>query len=107
MPSSPQVVDAVATHWLAGVGGLPAATLAHVPILPVIAHDLHVPVQAWLQQKPCAQKPESHSFGIVHGAAIGLSVQLPALQMFGATQSVAWVAVVHVLRHAFAVVLQV
>jgi hypothetical protein len=89
MPSSPQVVDAVATHWLAGVGGLPAAMLAHVPTLPAIAHDLHVPVQAWLQQYPCAQKPESHSFGIVQAVPIGLSVQAPELQIFGATQSVA------------------
>src|SRR5262245_29220883 len=107
MPSNPQLVDAVAAHWVAGVGGAPLATLLHVPTLPEIAQDLHVPVQAWLQQYPCAQKPESHSFGIVQGAAIGLSVQEPALQMLGATQSVAWVAVVHVLRHAFAVVLQV
>jgi hypothetical protein len=81
------------------------ATLLHVPRLPVIAHDLHVPLQAWLQQYPCAQKPESHSLAIVHAVPIGLSVQMLALQMLGATQSVA--AVVQVVRHAFAVGSQV
>ena len=50
IPSSPQVVAAVAAHWVAGVGAVPLATLLHVPWLPAIAHDLHVPVQAWLQQ---------------------------------------------------------
>jgi hypothetical protein len=50
MPSSPHVVPAVATHCVAGVGAVPSATLLHVPRLPASAHDLHVPVQAWLQQ---------------------------------------------------------
>jgi hypothetical protein len=58
-----------------------------------------------LQQYPCAQKPESHSPAIVHAVPIGLSVQMLALQMFGATQSVA--AVVQVVRHAPAVASQV
>ena len=38
---------------------------------------------------------------------IGLSVQTPPLQMFGATQSVAAVAVVQLARQALAVVSQV
>jgi hypothetical protein len=46
MPSSPQVVAVVPAHWVAGVGAVPLATLLHVPRLPAIAHDLHVPVQA-------------------------------------------------------------
>jgi hypothetical protein len=81
------------------------ATLLHVPRLLAIAHDLQVPVQAWLQQYPWAQNPESHSLAIVHAVPIGLSVQMLALQMLGATQSVA--AVMQVVRHAFAVVSQV
>ncbi len=105
IPSVPHVAAAVVPHCDAGVGAVPLATLLHVPTLPVIAHDLHVPVHAWLQQTPCAQKPESHSFAIVHAVPIGLSVQVLALQMLGATQSVA--AVVQVVRHAFAVVSQV
>jgi hypothetical protein len=87
IPSVPHVVDTVVAHCVAGVGAVPLATLLHVPTLPVIAHDLHVPVQALLQQKPWAQKPESHSVASVHAVPIGLSVQLPVLQMFGATQS--------------------
>jgi hypothetical protein len=46
MPSNPQVVDVVATHCVAGVGAVPFGTLVQVPMLPVTAHDLHVPVQA-------------------------------------------------------------
>ena len=46
MPSVPQVVDTVVAHCVAGVGAVPLATLLHVPTLPVMLHDLHVPVQA-------------------------------------------------------------
>jgi hypothetical protein len=107
MPSRPQVVDTVPAHWVAGVGAVPLATLLHVPSLPAIPHDLQVVLHAWLQQKPWAQKPESHSLGIVHAVPIGLSVHNPPLQMLGATQSVAAVAVVQVVRQAPAVVSQV
>jgi hypothetical protein len=94
MPSVPHVVAAVVAHCVAGIGAVPFATLLHVPRLPVIAHDLHVPVHAWLQQYPCAQKPESHSFAIVHAAPVGFRVQLPALQTLGARQSASAVQVV-------------
>jgi hypothetical protein len=104
MPSSPHVVAAVATHWVAGVGAVPLAMLLQVPRLPAIAHDRQAVLQAWLQQYPCAQKPESHSPAAVQAAPIGLSVQALALQMFGATQSV---APVQVVRQAPAVVSQV
>jgi len=57
-----------------------------------------------LQQYPCAQKPESHSVAIVHAVPVGFNVQLPALQMLGATQSA---SAVHVVRHAVPPVLQV
>ena len=46
MPSVPHVVDTVVAHCEAGVGAVPLATLLHVPRLPAIAHDLHVPVHA-------------------------------------------------------------
>jgi hypothetical protein len=46
IPSVPHVVDTVVAHCEAGVGAVPLATLPHVPRLPVIAHDLHVPVHA-------------------------------------------------------------
>jgi hypothetical protein len=107
MPSNPHVVAALAMHCVAGVGAVPSATLLQVPRLPAIAHDLQVPVQAWLQQYPCAQKPESHSLAIVQAVPIGLSVQLPALQMLGATQSVATVATVQRVRQAPVFVSQV
>ena len=87
MPSVPQVVDTVVAHCVAGVGALPFATLEHVPGLAASAHDLHVPVQAWLQQTPCAQKPESHSVAVVQAVPIGFRLQTFALQMLGATQS--------------------
>jgi hypothetical protein len=104
MPSRPQLVDAVAGHCVAGVGAVPLATLLQVPTVPVMLHDLHVPVQAWLQQTPCAQKPESHSFAIVQLAPIGLSEQMFALQMLGATQSA---LAVHLLRQTPRVMSQV
>jgi hypothetical protein len=88
IPSVPHVVDVVVEHCVAGVGAVPPGTLLHVPTLPAIAHDLQVPVHALLQQKPCAQKPESHSPAVVHAVPIGFSVQMVALQMLGDTQSV-------------------
>jgi hypothetical protein len=104
MPSSPHVVAAVATHWVAGVGAVPLATLLHVPRLPASAHDLQAVLQAWSQQYPCAQKPESHSPGPVHAAPIGFSVQALPLQMLGVTQSG---VLAQVVRQAPAVVSQV
>ena len=46
MPSSPQVVDTVAAHCVAGVGAVPFGTLVQVPMLPVSAQERQVPVQA-------------------------------------------------------------
>lgn len=46
IPSVPQVVATVVAHCVAGVGAVPLATLLQVPMLPAIAHDLHVPVHA-------------------------------------------------------------
>jgi hypothetical protein len=105
MPSSPHDVAAVARHWLAGEGAVPLATLLHNPRLPAIAHDLQAVSHTWLQQYPCAQKLDVHSPGVVHAAPFGLRVQMLALQMLGAMQSVA--AVVQLVRQAPAVVSQV
>jgi hypothetical protein len=60
VPSLPQTFVVVA-HWLAGVGAAPAATGVQVPVEPVRLHAWQVPVQAVLQQTPCAQLPEVHS----------------------------------------------
>jgi len=53
-----------------------------------------------LQQYPWAQKPEPHSAAVVQVEPVGLSVQMLALQMLGATQSTACVAPVQPVRHA-------
>jgi len=53
-----------------------------------------------LQQYPWAQKPESHSAAVVQAVPVGLSVQMLALQMLGATQSTACVAPVQPVRQA-------
>jgi hypothetical protein len=87
-PSSPQLVDRVPTHWLAMTGAVPFGTFEQVPTRPDNAHDLHVPLHAVSQQRPCAQKPELHSAAAVHVAPIGLSEHVVPLQMFGDTQCV-------------------
>jgi hypothetical protein len=83
----PQVDVAVVAHWLATAGGAPSPTLLQVPLLPVSAHDLQVPVQLLAQQTPCWQNPELHSFAVVQASPSGCFVQTPPLQMFGETQS--------------------
>jgi hypothetical protein len=60
----------------------------------VSAHDWQVPVQAALQQTPCAQKLELHWALLAQAAAAAFLVQLPPLQVNGATQSVSAVQVV-------------
>lgn len=90
----PQVDAAVAAHWVATTGAAPAEMLLQVPLLLVSAHDLHVPVQLLAQQTPCWQKPELHSFPAVHRSPRGCLVQMPPLQMFGATQSASAVQVI-------------
>lgn len=49
-----------------------------------------------MQQYPWAQKPESHSVAAVQAVPVGFSVQIPALQMLGETQSV---SAVQAVRH--------
>ncbi len=102
-PSVPQVLAAVAGHWVAVTGGCPFAMLVQVPRLPATAHDRQVPVQASSQQRPCAQKFEAHSAAPVQTAPCGFLPQLPALHTFGATQSA---AALHVVRQAPVALLQ-
>ena len=90
----PQVDAAVARHWAATTGAALAGTLVHVPLLLGSAHDLHVPVQLLAQQTPCWQKPELHSLPAVQVSPRGCLVQMPPLQMFGATQSASAVQVI-------------
>jgi hypothetical protein len=74
LPLLPQVDIAVAVHWLAGTGAVPAVTLPHVPSVPPVSaaeQAMHVPVQAKLQQTPLAQKPLAHCPAPVHAAPFG------------------------------------
>lgn len=80
-PLVPQPVAPVAVHCVAGVGAEAAGTLVQVPAVPPFAHDMHVPVQALLQQTPCWQKPEAHSAAVVQVVPGVLSTQAPVVQM--------------------------
>ena len=59
----------------------------HVPPVPLSAHDWQRPVQALLQQTPCAQKPELQSVASVHDPPSGTLPQLVPLQTLGEAQS--------------------
>src|SRR5262245_37098038 len=58
-PSVPQVMPPASAHWFSG--SVPAGIGLQVPRALASAHDMHVPVQAWLQQTPFWQNPEAHS----------------------------------------------
>jgi hypothetical protein len=60
----------------------------------VTAHDRQVPVQAVLQQTPCAQKPDWQAVPALHGEPGGSLPQLPPVQELGETQSAFVVQVV-------------
>jgi hypothetical protein len=87
VPSKPQVEALLAAHWVAGVGACPSGTGVQVPTLLVSAHDMQVPVQALLQQTPCAQKFDAHAEPEVQGAPGGSLPQLLLVQELGETQS--------------------
>jgi hypothetical protein len=91
-PSVPQAAAPLSVHWFSG--SWPVGTLVQVPTVPVSAHDWHVPAHAALQQKPCAQNPDRHWVAVAHAAPWAFLVQLPPLQVNGATQSVSAVQVV-------------
>jgi len=84
-PSRPQVAAVPSVHW--PPGSIPSGTFLHVPSLPPTAHDLHVPVQVVMQQRPCAQIFELHSSSPPQEAPIGFGPQLPLMQLLGETQS--------------------
>ncbi len=65
----------------------PFAMLLHTPRVAVSAHDLHTPVQALSQQKPCSQKVERHSSLPEQIAPFGLSPHRPATHTAGDKQS--------------------
>jgi hypothetical protein len=88
-PSVPQLVAPWSLHWPSG--SCPFGTLVQVPAVAVSAHDMQVPVQVDAQHTPCWQLPDAHSVPAVHMRPSGFFVQTPALQTFGATQSVSTV----------------
>ena len=97
----PQVVEAVAGQRPSG--SPPEFTLLQLPTVPARLHDLQAPLQAALQQTPCAQKLLLHSFGAEQRAPSGFSPQLLIIpfmpQMFGVMH---WAFVVHAVKHLFA-----
>lgn len=84
----------LAAHWVVGFGVWPAGTGVQVPGVPVSTHDMQVPVQAVLQQTPCAQKPDWQTVPELQGDPGGSLPQLPPVQEFGETQSAFVVQVV-------------
>jgi hypothetical protein len=58
-----------------------SGTGEQVPTLPGTLHDMQLPEQAPLQQKPSTQKPEMHSLARVHAPTLSfLDVQVVPLQ---------------------------
>jgi hypothetical protein len=74
-PSSPQVEAALFGQRAGERGGSPAATKLQVPGADVVPHDLHVSVQALLQQTPSTQNPLAQSPAQPH--AVPLARLLP------------------------------
>jgi hypothetical protein len=83
-------------HWPAG-SAPPAAIGVQVPALPASPHDTHDPVQAVLQQAPCAHMPLTHSVPSPQIAPSGLRPHDPPTQEPGGAQSA---SAVHVDLHA-------
>jgi hypothetical protein len=81
----------------------PTGTGRQVPSEPPTAHDWHAPVQAELQQKPCAHAPETHSTLSPQACPFGLRPHRPfALHTAGSAQSAADVAAVQLALQAVA-----
>jgi hypothetical protein len=74
LPSFPHFDAPTSVHWPAGSGS-PVGTAVQSPIVPVIAHETHEPLQAVAQQTPCAHWPDWHSAGLEQKALFGLSPQ--------------------------------
>ena len=99
VPSLPHVDAAAARHCEATSGGAPGAIGEHVPTLPVSEHDMHVPVQALLQQTLLTQNPDSQSELVPLGQAPPIGI-LPQLLLTHVLPVVHWVVAVQVVRHA-------
>ena len=85
----PQVAAVASVQ--AASGSVPAGMFVQVPAVAANAHDAHVPEQVEEQQTPCWQRPEAQAPAAVQVWPSGASVQVPALQMLGAVQSVSMV----------------
>ena len=92
IPSVPQVATPASVQ--AASGSVPAAMFVQVPSVPVSAHEAQVPEQLDAQQTPCWQRPEAQAVPTVQAWPSGASVQVPALQMLGAVQSVSAVQLI-------------
>ena len=95
-PSRPQVVAPSSAHWPRG--SMPSGIFRQVPSLPATAHDLHVPVQAAEQHRPCAQIAELHSASAPQAPPSGFLPQLLLTHVLGETQSA---SVMQLVRHVF------
>jgi hypothetical protein len=71
LPSFPHEVCPLSVQSAAGSGS-PVGTAVHSPIVPVIAHEKHDPVQAVAQQTPWAHWPDLHSVPVEQNAPFGL-----------------------------------
>ncbi len=70
MPSRPQVEGSEAPQTPARRGDSPAGTNAQIPGAPGVLQDLHVSVQALLQQTPSTQNPLAQSPPHPHAAPL-------------------------------------
>jgi hypothetical protein len=95
VPSLPHVEAAATGHCDATSGGSPAAIGVQVPTLPASEHDMHVPVQAVLQQTLFTQWPDAQSESSPDEQVppIGILPQLMLTQVLPVVQSLA--VVVH------------
>jgi hypothetical protein len=91
-PSVPHTEVVLGAHCARG--SWPAATSVQTPVLPAIAQDMQVPVQAVAQQIPWAQNPELQSVAAAQLAPMGPLPQLPFLHVLPAPQSASTVQVV-------------
>jgi hypothetical protein len=92
----PQLVAPPSRHVPVG-SDWPSGTLVQMPIDVGCAHDLHALAQPVAQQTPWAQLPFMHSPPLAQAMPFAFLVQLPPIQLKGATQSA---LVVHVVRQA-------
>jgi hypothetical protein len=67
VPSSPQVFASEIGHASGECGANPLGTNVHTPGADASLHDMHVAVQAVLQQTPSAQNPLAQSLAHPQG----------------------------------------